>query len=38
LAIDLTHDAVAAEGEWLVRFIAEPEGAVAFEVRFAEYT
>jgi hypothetical protein len=28
---------VAAEGEWLVRFIAEPEGAAAFEVRFAEY-
>jgi hypothetical protein len=37
LVINITHDAVAPEGEWLVRFIAEPEGAAAFEVRFAEY-
>ncbi len=30
------RDPLAAEGERLVRFIAEPEGAEAFEVRFAE--
>ena len=30
------RDAMAAEGERLVRFMAQPEGAEAFEVRFAE--
>jgi hypothetical protein len=32
------RDAMAEEGERLLRFVAEPEGAVAFEVRFAEQT
>ena len=32
------RDALAAEGERLIRFVAEPEGAEAFEVRFAEKT
>jgi len=32
------RDALAAEGEQLIRFAAEPEGAEAFEVRFAEKT
>jgi hypothetical protein len=30
------RDTMAEEGERLVRFVAEPEGAEAFEVRFAE--
>jgi winged helix DNA-binding protein len=30
------RDALAKEGERLIRFVAEPEGAEAFEVRFAE--
>jgi hypothetical protein len=30
------RDALAAEGEQLIRFVAEPEGAEAFEIRFAE--
>ena len=29
-------DALAEEGEQLVRFVAEPEGAETFKVRFAE--
>jgi hypothetical protein len=32
------RDALAEEGERLIRFVAEPEGAEAFEVRFAEKT
>ncbi len=32
------HDALAAEGERLVRFVAEQEGAEAFEVRFTKET
>ena len=32
------RDALSEEGERLVRFVAEPEGADAFEVRFAERT
>jgi hypothetical protein len=32
------RDALAAEGERHIRFVAEPEGAEAFEVRFAEKT
>jgi hypothetical protein len=32
------RDALVAEGERLVRFVAEPEGAAAFEIRFAEQT
>jgi len=30
------RDALVAEGARLVRFLAEPEGAAAFEIRFAE--
>ncbi len=29
-------DALAEEGEWLIRFMEEPEDPGAFEVRFAE--
>jgi hypothetical protein len=29
-------DALAEEGEQLFRFVAEPEGAETFKVRFAE--
>jgi hypothetical protein len=29
------RDALAEEGEWLIRFMAKPGGAEAFEVRFA---
>ena len=32
------RDALSEEGEQLIRFRAEPEGAEAFEVRFAEKT
>ena len=32
------HDALAAEGERLVRFVAEQEGAEAFEVRCTKET
>jgi hypothetical protein len=32
------HDALAAKGERLVRFVAEQEGAEAFEIRFAKET
>jgi hypothetical protein len=32
------REALAEEGERLIRFVAEPEGAEAFEVRFAEKT
>jgi hypothetical protein len=34
----MDRDALAAEGERLIRFLAEPEGAEGFEVRFAEKT
>src|SRR5215212_4737803 len=30
------RDALAEEGERLIRFVAEPEGAEAYEIRFAE--
>ena len=32
------RETLAVEGERLLRFMAEPEGAEAFEVRFAEKT
>jgi hypothetical protein len=32
------RNALAEEGERLIRFVAEPEGAEAFEIRFAEKT